>query len=331
MSLVLLEGPDGGGKTTLAKQLTEYTYVHNGPPPRGASPAETFWWQLQSLMAPHKQQNISASAWYNGPVTNWVVDRSWPSDQIYHRFTGRPNVFHPYAQRMFERYMFANEGVVVLCLPSFATAYRTWSVRAEQGLELIKDEHDFATMYYFYKSWARTTSLPVVIYDYERNDVEWLRSALSFHRQHIPRDNKALGIVYGNPAAKILIVGEQYNVKARPQGPHIPFVGTGRNGFWLSQQLELMGLTERDLAWVNACQPDGSTTKRADVLRAMPGLRVAVALGSIAGEWVRNSTFIKHWINVPHPAYWARFRAYKPWPLLEHRMYLQEVAECMTQ
>jgi len=319
VSLVLLEGPDGGGKTTLAKQLTEYTYVHNGPPPKGASPSETFWWQLESLMSPRDA---------SGTVTNWVVDRSWPSDQIYHRFTGRPNVFHPYAQRMFERYMFAHQGVVVMCLPSFATAYRTWSKRAEQGLELIKDEHDFATMYYFYKSWARTTSLPVIIYDYERHDLNWVRAAVTVRRWGAAYSTP--GVVWGNPLAKILIVGERYNVIARPQGPHIPFVGTGRNGFWLAQQLELLGLTERDLAWVNADQPDGQCTNFYAVQEALPNHHTTICLGRTAINWAASARFIKSWIGVPHPAYWARFKAHEEWPLLQHRTYLQEVA-CATR
>ena len=38
--VVVLEGPDGGGKTALANELVRhgYTYHHEGPPPKNVDP-----------------------------------------------------------------------------------------------------------------------------------------------------------------------------------------------------------------------------------------------------------------------------------------------------
>jgi hypothetical protein len=309
--MILLEGPDGGGKTTVAKTLfSRYSYQHNGPPPKG-SPADTFWWQLEGL---HPQVVPSA---YN----EWIVDRNWPSEQIYHRFAGRPHVFHPFAQRMFERYMLSVDGVVVICLPPYDVAYETWRRRADAGLELLTEDDQFATMYEFYRSWHESTCLPVFTYDYTQDTDFALTNGVGFY--HVGKPNPAPGIVYGNPAARILIVGEQYNVRARPQGPHIPFVGTGRNGFWLAHQLELLGIPESELAWVNAVQPDG---RRTEFDLGAFNFDLAITLGATAKNWVYFQRTIKNWLAFPHPAFWTRFKSKEQYPLLDHKVYLRELA-----
>lgn len=326
MSLILVEGPDGGGKTSVAKTaLDDFDYKHNGPPDPGNTPADTFWWQLEGLHPPYVERALNSSATGAGLSARWVVDRNWPSEQIYHRFAGRPHVFHPMAHRMFERYMLANQGMVVMCLPPYQVAYKHWRQRADEGKELLVEDEQFATMYEFYKAWPRTTCLPVIEYDWTQRGPGWLAQRV-FQRQHDLPKNPFPGQLYGNPGARILVVGEQYNVKQRQQGPHIPFVGYGRNGFWLTQQLEMTGLRESDLAWVNARQPDGSSTDPSVLFAVNP--RVVLALGGVALDWVegmrpRHGCTV---LGIPHPAYWTRFKSKGAYPLHDHSLYLQQVA-----
>lgn len=324
MTVILVEGPDGGGKTYTAKNfLHKYAYQHNGPPPKG-TPSDTFWWQLEGLLPKTTQTTrINASAFYTQLSTNWVVDRNWPSEQIYHRFAGRPHVFHPMAHRMFERYMLANRGIVVMCLPPYKVAYDAWDARRREGRELIEKEEDFATTYEFYKTWRLTTSLPVIEFDWTKNGPGWLEQCIYNQLEYYSKANPLPGVVYGNPGAHILIVGEQYNTNGRPQGPHIPFVGTGRNGFWFTQQLEMIGLTERDVAWVNAKTPKGLPVSPEVSVKL--GSRVIIALGHVAAAWSRFNNTAKV-IEVPHPAYWARFHAKDEYPLHEHALFLRETA-----
>ena len=312
MSVILVEGPDGGGKTHTAQNVfKKYVYQHNGPPP-GVQLSDLFWWQLEGLLPRDTDKNRN----------NWVVDRNWPSEQIYHRFAGRAHVFHPMAQRMFERYMWANRGLVVMCLPPYGVAYDFWRERAEAGKELITDERDFATMYDFYKTWKLSTSLSVIDYDWTVNGPRWLQQYVH-HQLEYRRENPCPGVVYGNPDASIMIVGEQYNVNGRPQGPHIPFVGTGRNGFWFTQQLEMIGLSERDLMWTNAFTPNGLKNSPEIITKLKP--RIIIALGNTAAAWSVFSRDTKL-ITVPHPAYWARFKSKEQYPLHEHAFFLRESA-----
>lgn len=309
--LVLLEGPDGGGKTTLALEgLRDLHYQHNGPPP-SKKRTDIFWWQLRGLMP------------LNAGVTDYVVDRSWPSDQVYHRFARRPNVFTPVISRMFERYLLSQSGVIVNCRPSYAVAYKTWRQRADIGAELVRDDDQFAMIYEHYlmsEALWRANGIPVLHYDYTVDGLMALREAI---------DDLDVGVapegVVGNPNARILIVGEQANVAANPLGPHLPFIAPAASSRWITNELAVMGLREVDLCWVNAKTPTGAATDlHFDELRHV---KVIVALGTVAQHWVQTRASLAHVICVDHPAYWMRFCAGKPYPLrlyaptlLQHRV-----------
>jgi hypothetical protein len=300
--LILLEGPDGGGKTQLGQDLATrgYPYQHNGPPP-GNSHEEVFWWQLRSLLN-------------EGGARNYCVDRSWPSGLAYHRYAGRW-IYDAIDTRMFERVFWGLNGVQVTCLPPFETAYQCWKQRVAEGKELIRDDAAFATIFNAYYNDARDEGIyPHVTYDYT---TERARDLLTRIRDtHADRHviNQWPGLITGNCAATILVVGEQCNL-TNPDEPHFPFVGTSRNCRWLAMQFERLELQEFRLAWVNALDPRGETTPL-EVLDSLPNLKVVVTLGAIAKRWARSINVATTY-NVPHPAYWTRFEGDRDYPLLQ--------------
>lgn len=152
--IILLEGPDGGGKTQTAKRaFPHFTYVHNGPP-EGATQLERVVWQFEGLR--------------RGQPDDTAVDRSWPSEQIYHKFMGRPDVFRGEVHRLFDDYMFEQQGVIVLCIPSRDVCQAAWQKRVDEGKELLVEAKQFHEMYDFYSSYASIYRLrtPVVWFDY---------------------------------------------------------------------------------------------------------------------------------------------------------------------
>lgn len=321
--LVLLEGPDGGGKTTLGRALEAldgYVYQHNGPPP--VSERSVFWWQLRGLCpAVGRAEPLPPG---DASPARWVVDRSWPSEQVYHQFAGRPDAFDPLVHRMFERYLLGVNGAVVLCLPSFNRAASAWQARAAVGGELVGDLAQFSTIYEHYVTWQATTSVPVLRYDYEHHSMAALRAALA-QLQSARHRNPAPHHLSGNAGdARLLVVGEQYNTSAAPPGgPFVPFAGEGRNGKFLSFELTHAGLTERDLAWVNARQPNGDLTPH-QVLSSFVRERDEVAvltLGTTARQWAEAAVVQGGCgsrvtlFSITHPAYHARFQHGKPWGL----------------
>jgi hypothetical protein len=166
MSLILMEGPDGAGKTVTAKAVfADYHYQHNGPPENAERVVE---WQLLSLLP-----DVTVAP----APARWVVDRSWPSEQAYHKHAGRRDAFtETIVREVFEPYMLRNRGVVVLCLPPYAVARGSWAARAAKGQELLTDEAQFADTYAFYARWPLTTNLPHVVFDYTKHSHADLRA-----------------------------------------------------------------------------------------------------------------------------------------------------------
>src|ERR1019366_5127550 len=143
-------------------------------------------------------------------------------------------------------------------------------------------------------------------------------------------DNPHPGVVYGNPGARILIVGERCNPNAVPvDGPFVPFCGTGPTGRWLANQLELMSLDESQLPWVNAQEALTGAKTRLDVAQ-LPNVHAILALGDAADKWAQEAAYYARVVTgrarrvftAPHPAYWTRFHAREPWPGLEHAVAL---------
>ena len=93
--LIIVEGPDCSGKTTLAKALANglnYNYVH-----MSGAPA------LHSAMAEYHAATLHSIEWTVGNVygSGCVMDRSWPSEHVYGRLF-RPHLVSrfPFVQQI---------------------------------------------------------------------------------------------------------------------------------------------------------------------------------------------------------------------------------------
>lgn len=112
-----------------------------------------------------------------------------------------------------------------------------------------------------------------------------------------------------------LLVGERPGVARSGELKHrLPFVTFTRSGcaLWLTEQLEVAGVPESDLYWINAYDALGIPTSSDFVSALEPNL--IVALGDLAERWCRAAE-LTH-VAVPHPQYWKRFRAREDYPLL---------------
>lgn len=131
-----------------------------------------------------------------------------------------------------------------------------------------------------------------------------------------------LGWANGGPGAgayrpgSTLLVGERPGVARTGQLKHrLPFVSFDGAGCapWLAEQLEVAGVPEVDLYWINAYDALSVPTD-ASFLADLRPARV-VALGREAERWCKTYSVPHH--SVPHPMYWMRFHHRERYPLLD--------------
>lgn len=303
--LIILEGIDGAGKSTLASQLKsvlmpgvpddpDVRVVHHGPHLQVRKGLARLY--VESMLpALHGDAHI-------------ILDRSWLSEAPYglvYRETDRLG----WAQRrMLERIAMRCETLVIYCDPGWEAVRTTYLKR--KGEEYVQSLDKLQAIYANYGKAIAACELPVFTYDYTKHtwaDVEaGLANRTTAHAQETE--------TAGNALAQVLVVGESYAqlTDADPlyQKPFCAFSGTGCS-LWLTQQLGSGGIPERQLLWCNSDHLD-----HVDMTPAGYYVKHVVALGTVAGTRCREhfrDTLPVH--EVVHPQAWKRFKD-TPYPLV---------------
>lgn len=278
--LIILEGPDGAGKTTLAEQLrTVYDlgYHHEGPPPNGANPL-----------------------WYYGGVLNsfrgnrMVMDRLALGERVYGPIYRNRDGVGEAGWRLFTRLVRAAGAVQVLCLPPPEAALKTWQHAKRDELYRQHGDEKFMATYTRYGFLGHTQDF---IYDYTREgEFERLRDWL----ERTPTlANLPLGMV-GHPNARYLLVGDQVGgVETGTHGIDLPFFTTKGSAAYLTETLDLAGFKEEELAFINSRKASGHRN-------LIPRFPRTFALGKEAQHACRTQG-ISH-VSVPHPQFRKRFQ-----------------------
>lgn len=300
----ILEGPDGGGKTTLGAALAKATgavAINHGPYPEITEPS--LWLKYLHSMLPA----------YVGlhPV---ILDRAWFAEPIYGAaFRGGKNRLLEWQRRILERFALGVGAVVAYCLPPYEACHRAWASR--RAAEYLQDAGQLRAVYDAYAREARAAldkqPLATVRHDYTRDGhaLEFLAGLDAYPANDGP------GVGAWRPGRSIVLVGER---PGGAGGPHAPaFCGTSPSGCsaWLASQLEIAGVPERALYWVNAypTNRDEAPLDPTFVERLRPPH--VFALGRDAAAWAAARGVSA--VEVEHPQFWKRFRASEPYPLIE--------------
>jgi len=303
--LTIIEGPDGGGKSSLAEALaTHYrtNRIHHHGPYKGLSnPAIKYYASVKRGQRADR---------------HLIMDRSWVSEPIYGQAVRHgANRIGTALRRMLERVALSGQGLIVYAFPSYETCLANIKDR-DKDAYLLHRPGLFREVYDGYHGTIITpASLSHVVFDYEHDNLKTLTQRIDALR---PPVNPGPGIGAWCPGKSILIVGERAN-QANGAPTH-PFVSIQRGNVgcsaWLAEQLEAGGLPEHRLYWVNALTPDNRYTDPSFIEHLRP--RAVISLGRMAKVWCERMARVdsRYHHTYPHPQYWKRFKTKLDYPLL---------------
>lgn len=278
--IVVLEGPDGGGKTTLAQSLVKnhgYRYVHVTAPKPGEDVLNTY---ATLLYAAHKDGK------------DIVFDRLHLGEFVYGDIFRGSNSLGREGLHLILRLVNAYDVRVFVCLPPFGEALKNWKAKKE---DFAKTPAKYAEVYEYFErmigtyNWGYPSS-----YDYTRHPDPYAKST----PLTLPPE------VVGAHEASFLFVGDQAN----HPNLDVPFMSLSGSSHYLYECLHAAGFREREMRFMNARKISGELNSVLAASRGSGNRLSVVALGGRAAKVCSGAVFsdVSH---VPHPAYWKRFHS----------------------
>lgn len=282
--MIIIEGPDGAGKTTLAKAI----FKHYDKRHYGKDDEDKFGQYLRDIV---------------GSPLRSLRDRMHYSEQAYGPVMRGVDILRPF-HRMFDRVLLSRGGVLVLVLPPFEVCRENWAARL--GDEYVQDEEKLAAIYSKYK-YHLSSHLPTLIYDWTLQATP--SNVEEMARQIAPPMNQGPGVGHFSERS-ILLIGERVSSERQLD---CPFVLDSGCAPWLSMKLDEGRIWESNLYWANAERSNGDEEDPRYIDKLKP--RTIIALGGKARAYC-----VKHGLEhefFPHPQYWKRFKRNDPYPLIQ--------------
>jgi len=162
--LVVIEGPDGGGKSTFARTLQErfgFGYRHEGPPPEDQDPLLYYQARLFDAM-------LEALS-----TRGVVLDRFALGERVYGPVLRGADNLGDDGWNIVDRCLQAVGAVQVVCLPEYGVCRAAWAARNEARGELVTDEAVFRKTWleWFrvtHQVWRPSPAARHLVYDWTR-------------------------------------------------------------------------------------------------------------------------------------------------------------------
>jgi len=292
--VVILEGPDGGGKTTLAKHFESigFTYLHEGPPPLSCDLIDYYKMRLYQALI-HD--------------VDCVFDRLHLGETIYGSIMRNNDRLGLNGVNLFERVARSKAVFQYLCLPSQPTLEANFKEKIKEKDDYVKSWSNFFAIRDRYDEVNAIFKWP--IYNYEIDSPDKIAEYIVNPVRQVFLPSGAIGSI----DAEILFIGDV------PNHPWVdlPFFAlTGSSGYF-NEALALTGLAENQVAISNAYSPDGKGHDLHQLIACLPRLRYVLVMGNVAEHWVKfkKHEFNKlglHLVKISHPSYLKRFRGNDP-------------------
>jgi hypothetical protein len=284
---IVLEGPDGSGKTTLAQYLVKnwgYRYVHQGQPTH-----ENMLVEYARIFLEEITQDLR-------PV---VFDRLHVGELVYGPlFRGRDRMFGLRGLKLLNMLLVAKGARTIFCMPPYEVVRKNWVARLK--IEMVKEEKPFQEVYERYRDFL---SYADHVYDYSQpNGLGMALNKISWRSWFADND------LIGDPGARVVLLGDQPN-----QELDLPFFATDHSSGFFHDCLTDAGYTPRDILLGNCYTPQGSPR---DILKGLNGFsygpRIIAALGNRAKNAVlaiqKSLPPRTTVVGLEHPQYIKRFK-----------------------
>jgi hypothetical protein len=324
--LIILEGPDGSGKTTLARRIQETC---------GASYLHCTCRYLDRMFTYHTAILLHALLLINKTGKPCIIDRWWPSEYIYGA-TYRGGTKFPHYGRLFDRILLTFGGVYVWCLPSDLKRYvEKFKELVDSGREKFTDVTKMTEVYQrYHDTWYGYHTHKGGSYLNKKYDGyldAWFENGGARNQCHVvkydmytdcadslienfikPRFHKLEDInlpIIGNVDAKVILVGDRPNLKWGPRRPTWPFFEHANCSLYLASFLDDLMIPEDRLCYVNINQAGGLAALNEWMCTV--GGRTVILFGNDVEETFTRNFPSRLYYPVPHPQAARRFPKYR--------------------
>lgn len=276
-TVMILEGPDGSGKTTLARRICDdppkYVYRHEGPPPPGRDQLHYYGSTLLEALRMKRPR---------------IFDRLHLGEYVYGPVCRNRDLLTRQGVRLMKRLIRAHDVKCWLVMPSLERVLEHWEAR--RGKEYVRNRAQMLEIYYRYA--GLVGYYPTYDPFTEPYEKLWINEVHPVFSK--------VGEAIGNPRARFLVVGEQSNTEL-----DLPFFSLGNSSRYLNLALDEAGFRERDLAFTNAITKKDKYRDLAAIRQDLPNFCIAIALGRFAAKACRVYN-LPH-IQIMHPSCNNRF------------------------
>lgn len=285
--VIILEGPDGSGKTTLAEFLkqNDFVYKHEGPPPPNRDQLEYYKCTLfDALESKH----------------NVVFDRLFLGETIYGPVIRGVDNLGKDGAKLFERILASQTVHQYICMPSEHTLRNNYLKKMQDKSDYVGGMTNFKKIVNLY--YSKILRPYTRLYDYEADSPQTVLDEP--FQPALPKGT------IGSRDAKHLFIADV------PNHPYVdwPFFSVTNSSGYFNKVLEILNIEEKDMALSNAYGPNEEEHDPLAICNAFPNLKHIILMGNKAQEWfVRkvNAANVKvHFL--PHPSYMKRFKGSDP-------------------
>lgn len=292
--IVILEGPDGAGKSTLAQALynalsgdDDTSLIHHGPYKGLESNelAKTYFGSMTSALT------------YNKHV---ILDRSWYSESIYGDvYRSGANRIPMIYRRMLERAALSRGAILVKCLPSLEACLEAFEGRPEY----LDSTAQLTQVFNAYHDWTfHRDDFPAVVYNRE---LEFNRETHKAILRYTPENPYSGGGRYAK--GNVLVLCSKWRVAhVKPGAVVVPYVnfnetfeGTPSASNVITTEFERQSIPEQDIYWVNVENTRGETLD-SSIIEDMAPSHI-IAIGAQPLQWCRANGVEHHHVSQPRP------------------------------